>query len=516
MKFDQLLEESTGYTGSAAIAANPSADNRIRRRDVRGGDNEWHLNAAAVAADREGRAPLQNASPEAIAKARAAKAKLAKQRSFVGRLKGFLEQRSKAPNFRISESFDMDDIVSRLGGLEKGNRPEEQVVSYGVEDDEGNLMRVSVRAEQAEEFEARLAQELADAMRRKEVTDGNKGFSMAELLYNLNSEFDIVDVQFPTIPVDAVYNADKVSYGVADTASENIGGEGDLGAEGEMGGEPPVDDLAGFPDELPGEEGLDPITGEPAGGDLGGDPNADPLAVDGEEDPMVDDASVGEFPEDEVSAEPSEEGILQSVLAMLKADAEAKTAEANARAEEARAKQAEYTAMATDKAVTQQEEQARMELAMSNQKDQEKQAKKIADLAKFRVSNASSTSQRAFGEGKLSFGDFLTVLTEGDEFDTMQTLNKEKAAIRLKYKPEPNDTPEATAYKSAAMRAAYKEVQAKIERVQASERYKQAMARKEQQNPTPPDVDANPQPSTQRSSGPAQPAQPAQPVQAVA
>lgn len=508
MKFEQLLEDSTGYTGSASIAANPSADSRIRRRDVRGAGNEWHRDASVAAADKVGRGPIQNASPEAIANMRAAKAKLAKQRSFVGRLKGFLEKRSN-PSFRISESFDMDDIVSRLSGLEKGNQPDEQTVSYGVEDDEGNLMRVSVRADQAEEFEGRLAQELADAMRRKEVTSGNKGFSMAELLYNLNSEFDIVDVQFPTIPVDGVYNADKVQYGIADTASENIGGE---------------DELAGFPEEMPGEEGLDPTTGEPVAGGFGEDPAAgglegdelggDPLAGEEGVDPMTDDGSVEEFPEEgEVSADASPESLLQSVLTMLKADAEAKTAEANARSEEARAKQAEYTAIATDKAVGQQEEQARMEMEMNAKKDREKQAKKIADLAKFRVSNSTTTSPSAFGEGKIRFGDFLTILSEGDEFDSMQTLQKEKGAIRLKYKPEPNDTPEATAYKSAAMRAAYKEVQAKIERVQASERYKQAMARKEKQSPVPPTPDA---PGNQPANGqPAQAAQPAQPAQAV-
>lgn len=472
MKFSELLAEDTS-----------------RRSAQRGGDLAWHrsieddkVRAASPAAEREART-RQNLA--------AAKAKIAKQKSFMGRLKSFLEKKSAGPTFRISESFDMNDVVSRLSGLENGNsNGEAGTVSFGVEDDDGNLMKVTVRADQAAEFEQRLADELADAMRRKEVTGAKTGISMAELLFNLNSEFDIVDVQFPTIPTDGVYNADKVQYGIDDTAQQNIGLD---------------DDLAGFPDEL-GADGapVDPMGAPTTGPDGAVDPNGMPAGLDGEqpldggeggEDAFFDDESVEQFPEETADTNANPESLLTSILNMLKADAEAKTAEANAKAEEARAKQAEYTAIATKNAVEEQEEIARMEAEVDKQKQQEKEARRIADLAKYRVNNASASANgssgkvafagtRTFGESageKPTFAQFLDLVLEADEFDTVQSLSREKANIRMQYAPQQGDTPEAVAYKREAAAAAMIEVNAKLRRVRAAERYKNAMAQKDKE-----------------------------------
>lgn len=481
MKFSQLLEDATGYTGTSSIAANPSTDGGMRRRPgARSGDLDWHN---SIRAEKEGRG-TSAMTPEMQARARqnhgSAKAKLAKQKSFMGRLKSYLEQKSSKRTFRISESFDVNDVVSRLSGLEKGNT--DNTVTYGVEDDEGNLMKVTVRSDQAEEFETRLANELADAAQRKEVTAGNTGVSMAELLYNLNSEFDIVDVQFPTIPTDAVYNADKVQYGIADTAQENIGMEDDLSAFPDGN---PNDPNAGDPAAMGGEMGgeMDPTAGgglPPVGGEgeldtLGGQD----AGMGGEGDEFFDDESVEEMPPEAPAADSSPESLLSSILSMLKSDAEARKAEADARAEEARAQQAEHTARATERAVQEQEEMARMEADADRQKQREKEARRIADLAKYRV-QAASAATRTFGESaKPTFGQYLdTLVLEADQFDTVQSLNREKTNIRTKYAPAQGDTPEMIRFKREALQAGYKEIEAKLRRVQAAARYEADTARK--------------------------------------
>lgn len=455
MKFSELLQESLGYTSSENIAASLGGPADIKRQRVsRAGDLDWHN---SIKADMEYRnspeAKLQAKARESLALARE---KLNKKKKFFNRLKDFLEARSMRRQFRISESFDMNDVVSRLSSLEGVDR--EQTVTYGVEDDSGNLMKVTVRAEQAEEFEQRLAQELADALRVKDITEKNAGISMAELLYNLNNEFDIVDVQFPQIPKDAIYNADKVQYGIADTAKEDIQSE------------PPDDFEQSFGMESDPNLGTGEDVSAVEDDTLGlGDEFAD-------EDKMVDDESVKEFPvEDETP--PSESNILSSILDMLKSEAEARRAEAEARAEEARARQAEYTAIATQKAVEEQEELARMEAEIERQKKQEKEARRLADLAKYRVRKANSFS--SFGESKTKFSDFLTRLTEADDFDTIASLNRERANVRVKYAPQPDDEPEVVRFKREAMSAAYKEIDAKMRRVKAAQRLNDFRKRKE-------------------------------------
>lgn len=495
MKFSELLEDSR-FNG-------PS------RRDIRGGDLAWHRSVE----DDRARAASPAAEREALTRKNlaAAKEKLAKQKSFVGRLKSFLEKKSASRTFRISESFDMNDVVSRLAGMENANSGDSATVSYGVEDDEGNLMKVTVRAEQAEEFEKRLADELADAQRRKEVTDSKTSISMAELLYNLNSEFDIVDVQFPTIPTDAVYNADKVQYGIADTAQEEIGGDmgGDLGAQDDLAGFPESPDAMGGADAGAAGGDLPPLEGE--GGEL---PPLDGEGGEGGEDAFFDDESVEDFPEEVEDTNANPESLLTSILNMLKSDSEARKAEADARAEEARAKQAEYTAIATAKAVEEQEEIARMEAEMDKQKQQEKEARRIADLAKYRVNKASSTASsgkvafagtRTFGESANAhptFAQYLDLMLEADEFDTMQSLQREKSNIRVKYAVQNGDDADTIAYKREAMAAANVEITAKMRRVRAAERYKARMAQKDKEANTQqakPQQQQQPAPQAQQS-----------------
>ena len=491
MRINDLQEDATGFVGSANIAGNPNPSRTpMRRHDVRGGENAWHAEKREQRDQRndpefQRRAELEGQQANSL---QAAKAKLAKQRSFFGRLKSFLANKQRGGNFRISESFDMQDVMSRLSGLEADGRAGDATVSFGIEDDDGNLMKVTVRSDQSEEFEEALANELADAARRKEVTGEETSISMAELLLKLNDQFDIVDASFPTIPTDGVYNADKIQYGVADTGQEELGNSLDAFPDDGMGSDP----MAAGGDPM-GAEG-DPMAGDGMGDDPmagGGDPmgaEGDPMAGDGMgDDPMADDGSVEDFPADELTPEDPEQSVIVSILNMLKAEAETRKAEADARAEEARAKQAEFTAMASKNAVAQEEEVARMEAEIEARKAKEKDAKRISDLARYRVTTASG-----LGEGaKFSFGQFLDVklevdnLLEFEEFDTVQSLNRQRGTLRLKYAIQPEDNPNTVRYKREALMTASRELDAKIRHAAAAKRYRDAEAAENAKKPQP-------------------------------
>ena len=494
MRIHDLHEDASGFVGSANIAANPSnSPAPMRRRDVRGGDNTWHNSIKDERAERnspEGRSRMELASKKS-ANLAAAKSKLAKQRTFMGRLKGFLEQKQRGGNFRISESFDMQDVMSRLSGLESDGRAGDATVSFGIEDDDGNLMKVTVRSDQAEEFEEALANELADAARRKEVTGEKTSISMAELLLKLNDEFDIVDASFPTIPTDGVYNADKVQYGVADTGAEQLGGDEGLDAfpDDMSGGDPMAGGMEGDPmgGGAGGMEG-DPMgaEGDPMAGGMEGDPMGDEGDMEGDE--FADDGSVEDFPEEVESVNP-EQNTLTAILDMLKAEAETRKAEADARAEEARAKQAEFTAMATKNAVAQEEEVARMEAEIEARKGKEKDAKRISDLARYRVSTASGVREGA----KPTFGQFLDRVVEFEEFDTVQLLSRQRSTLRQKYAVQPGDDQDTIRYKREALMNANRELDAKLRHAQAAARYKEATERNEKAQTKQPQQSMNPQ-----------------------
>ncbi|MGL5917081.1 MAG: hypothetical protein ACRCZC_05200, partial [Culicoidibacterales bacterium] len=303
---------------------------------------------------------------------------------------------------RVNEAFDLQDVLSRLRGIEgKSSEPRDNV-TYGVEDDEGNIMKVTVRKDQAAEFEAVLGHELADIEAFSVTGTEGKDVSMAELLYNLKDKFDIVDVEFPKIPTDVVYNADKATYQANDNPPANDPVEDKMGddmnslnnSDGmNMGDEDDFGPVSNknSPLDLNDVEGVDELGGE--GGNLSGTPSNNDIE---NLEPEGDAEGVEDFEEP-----PADEGsILDRVLDMLKAQAEAETAKANAEAEKYRADQAEYSARAAHATVAQEEEMARMEAEMEEQKSQQKQAKKLADIARYRVQKASGMRVNEGDEGE--------------------------------------------------------------------------------------------------------------------
>jgi len=285
----------------------------------------------------------------------------------------------------LKENVSLDQIYSKLGGVQNQSRMhEDNTQTYGVEDDDGNLMKITIRGDQQDEFESALAQELAEVEEYKMTGRSGHGgnVSMAEVLYNLKQNFDIVNVEFPEIPKDKIYNADKVS-------------EPDELDTLESQPNAPSDD-----ESIDGEEGFD--DGQSAEGE---DEELNDVDFGDEESEEEGEEDLGT----DFGSEDDEESMLKNIVNMLSSEAEARRAQYEAEAEKSRALQAKYSMKAAQEEMENQEELARMEQEMKQQKEKEKEAKKLSDLAKFKM-RGGTVSESFYG-----FGDFLVHMLENED-----------------------------------------------------------------------------------------------------
>jgi hypothetical protein len=332
----------------------------------------------------------------------------------------------------INESFDIDSVFSRLGSMEKkGETRRTEGVTFGIEDDNGNIMKVTVRADQAKDFEAEVARYLADIKLNVEnlpLPRNHKEISMAELLFNMRTKFDIIDVEFPNIPDDVIYNADDASP--ANNVGDNVEAEID-----ELNN--PLD-LTDFDEVEDNEANLD---------------------NDETEEIETDSDTVEDFPESESEEQTmSDEGsILAKVIDMLKSQADSEIERAKAEAEKARAEQARYTAQATQFAIRDQEEQLKYEMEIEEQKEREKEAKRVADLAKHRITQKLDT---------------IDGIREGEEFATPDDVSRERRQALAQFDPKPEDSADERAYKAKQKAAAIQEWNAKMREAQNSQSFK--------------------------------------------
>jgi hypothetical protein len=396
---------------------------------------------------------------------------------FYSRVKNKMEMKPVVMSRTLTEFYDLSDIVSRLKGVEGSDVKKDNTVTYGVEDDDGNIMKISVKKDQAKDFEYRLARDMADAKDNK-LSGSKTNVSLAELLYNLKDEFDVVDVEFPTIPKDVVYMADKATKGADTSEMEENDTVDDTNLEGNDNLDV-SDENADF--VMNGEEGDLNVSDENMDieGGEGGEGEEGEEGLEGEEggeenELDMDDESVEDFNEEPESATP--ESLLKSVMDMLKADAEAKKAQADAAAEEARAKQAEYSYKSAQATVAHEEEFARMELEADQQKQKEKDAKRLADLAKHRVQKVSAmreTNDSILGQ----------VIMEIDDFDTQAGIQKQRVALRQKYQISMEDSPQTAQYKRQMLQQGMAELTARLKAVKTRDTFlaNQKQQQKDQQ-----------------------------------
>lgn len=237
--------------------------------------------------------------------------------------------------------FDSTEVMSKIRAAERNTKQTKDTVTFGLEDDLGNVVKVLLPKEEAKEFEVALAAALDDS------GDEMKSQEIAEILFNLQSKFNIVDVEWPAVEEDE---------------------------------EDEVEAVALNPDDI----------GAP---------------------PEMDGADVGDTE--------SAKSALDKVIDMMRADADARMAEANAKKAEAEAKAAEFAAKAAETKMRAEEEILDMEDFYSRQGEEDKEAKRLAKLAKYRHDLAQQ-AEDTLGSERIS--------TESiEEMKTVPSKDKKKA-----------------------------------------------------------------------------------------
>lgn len=205
-------------------------------------------------------------------------------------------------------SLDHTGILDKLKSIENKEKADTRdYATFGLEDEKGNVVKVSVPKDEASDFELAIQSALSDDESDAEI---------AEVLYGLKDRFTILDVEWG---------------------------------------------------EMEEDEEVEPVDGEvPADGEQ--PPEDFDLDVDAGQDPGTDQVS----------------SLLTQIIDMMKADAEARKSEALARQAESKAKEAEAAAQQAAIKVKQEEQILDMEAHEKRQKDVDKEAKRLAKLAKWR------------------------------------------------------------------------------------------------------------------------------------
>lgn len=257
-----------------------------------------------------------------------------------------LKKVTESEHAHDSGNFDAAHVISKLKSLEtRDQTAAKDTVSFGLEDDNNQIVRVAVRSEQADSFEEALQSLLVNQ-------DEQEPLDLAEILFNLKDQFDIVDVIWPDIVEDEEQDMELNQQG---TEGDPMGG--DPGMEGDpMGG-----DMG-----LEGDPGME---GDPMGGDMGLDAGA---GAGGMED---------------------EKTLLTQIIDMMKADAEARKAEAIAKSAEAKAREAAAAHAQILTKVKQEEQFLDMEAHNKQRKEAEREAKRLAQLARYKHEVSNETGQ---------------------------------------------------------------------------------------------------------------------------
>jgi hypothetical protein len=293
------------------------------------------------------------------------------------------------------EKFDSADVISKLKKAERRATHEEDTKGFALEDDQGQIVKVYVSAEQAEDFEHALGAALNGTEDTESDIEGaSTPLEIAEVLFNLKDRFTIVDVDWPSIEEDEEQEVEAEAPG-------GFGGEGEA-PEGDPEGELDTE-LSGEGDEADMEAELQ--ADDELGGEMGGGPDM--------------------------------EGALTSIIDLLKSQADAQKAEAQAREAEANAEEAKYNAAAADSKVKQEEQVLDMEAYYDEQGKKEKEAKQLAKLAKWK----HETAQEAANKMKGDAGEFTMPEKEEDNEEVgvwHQKLPGEERPNKFTYGPDEN------------------------------------------------------------------------------
>lgn len=214
-----------------------------------------------------------------------------------------------------------------------------QTTTFGLQDGDGKIVKVTVKRDQAEDFESRLNSILSDTENKKEI---------AEVLYMLKQDYDIIDVEW-----DEPITEDDEEPGADDTEGSE---DDDLALDGEEGGEEGgEDDL-----DLDSEEDL---------GDMGGEDEAPP------------------------DMQQSTVQLLQQVIDLLKSETGVRTANADVAKAKAETELQNVEQQKQDNEIANQQEIADMEEFEDEEKERKKNERLVQRLAKFRAAKHGGASR---------------------------------------------------------------------------------------------------------------------------
>jgi len=252
--------------------------------------------------------------------------------------------------------FDYQETLAKLDqAVKTAGERKENVAVFGLEDDEGKIVKVYIDKDQADNFEEALGDTVfADEDEPKTETE------IAEILYKLKDQFEIRDVVWGNIQGD-------------EEEEFEVEGEGDLGDEEGMEGE--MGDEEGMEGEMDDEEGME--------GEMGAD-----------------------------ATEANATTALQSVIDMMRADSDARKAEALARQSEAEAVIAKNAALAAQAQVEKEEDLLDMQTAEKAEKAAKKEAEQLAKLARYKKEVGDADAVLAPEDDE---ADFAAGMEGGDE-----------------------------------------------------------------------------------------------------
>lgn len=218
------------------------------------------------------------------------------------------------------------DVNDKVSNATKRAEVDDKTLTstFGLQDGDGKVIKVTVKRDQAEDFETRLNAILSDADNPKEI---------AEVLYMLKQDYEIVDVEW-----DEAIAEDE------EPESEE-GGEDDLALDGEEG-----DDTGDGELDLDGEEG-----------DLGGEDESSP------------------------DMQQSTVQLLQQVIDLLKSETGVRTANADVAKAKAETELQDIETQKQDAEISREQEVADMEGFEEEEKERKKNERLVQRLAKYRT-----------------------------------------------------------------------------------------------------------------------------------
>lgn len=265
--------------------------------------------------------------------------------------------------------FDPQDVLSKLDAAETKSKHQEDTVTFGLTDENNNVIRVVVDGEQAKDFELELSKMLSAQFDDTiENYTGTPAKEIAEILFVLKDRFNIVDVVWGEIPTDEDEEPEEPEM----TADDQ---DADMSMGGEQTDQEVPQSSDGSDEKNPPED-LTDVSG----------PSSDMSSGD-------------------------EKSLLQKVIDMMKTDAEARKAEASAREAEAKASVSKFASDAAMAKVKQEEDILDMEAYYKDKQSQDKEAKNLAKLAKYKHDIARDN------------GDDLQSSSEEEEHVTLQKLS---------------------------------------------------------------------------------------------